>query len=87
MNEQKTFEQELQSLINRHSVENQSDTPDFILASYLTGCLQMYNNAVMKRDKWFSVDMWAKDKIAKVEKPKEERNFTHGRGPLNDYDT
>lgn len=33
------FEKELQTLINRHSKENESDTPDFILANYLKDCL------------------------------------------------
>ena len=35
-----TFERELESLINRFSKENDSNTPDFILAQYLLGCLQ-----------------------------------------------
>ena len=58
---------ELETVINRYSVENQSDTPDFILAEYLQGCLDNYAVTVKKRDKWFGVDMWAKDKLAKIE--------------------
>ena len=33
------FRQELESLINRHSMENASNTPDWILADYLAACL------------------------------------------------
>lgn len=54
-----SFERELQDLINRHSVENGSDTPDFILAQYMLTCLTAYQNAVNSRDKWFGVNMWA----------------------------
>lgn len=48
-----TFEEELQWLINRYSKENASDTPDFILAKYLQDCLESYNSAVQAREKWF----------------------------------
>jgi hypothetical protein len=47
------FQKELGSLINRHSVENESDTPDFILAMYLRGCLDAFNLAVRQREKWY----------------------------------
>lgn len=59
------FEKALQGLINKHSMETESDTPDFILAQYMFSCLLAYQRAVMARDKYFSVDMWADDKIAK----------------------
>lgn len=47
-----SFELELESLINRFSMENGSDTPDFILANYLSGCLVAWNIAVLARDRW-----------------------------------
>lgn len=56
------FEKELEGLINKHSMENESDTPDYILARYMFTCLSAYQNAVKARDKWFSVDMWTDDK-------------------------
>jgi hypothetical protein len=46
------FERELSSLINRYSLENGSNTPDYILASYLRRCLYNYNTTVTERDKW-----------------------------------
>lgn len=52
------FKKELTELINRHSIENDSDTPDFILASYLINCLNAYAETVKKRDKWFSFEPW-----------------------------
>lgn len=35
--------------INRSTGENGSDTPDYILAEYLMGCLEAYNHAVTER--------------------------------------
>jgi len=48
-----SFEQELVRLLNRHSKENESNTPDFLLAHYLLGCLNAYNLAVNQRDEWY----------------------------------
>lgn len=47
------FEQELRELINRHCAENESDTPDFILASYMKQCFDSFNTAVNAREKWY----------------------------------
>ena len=47
------FQKELEQLINRHSVENQSGTPDFILAEYLCDCLNSFARAVGERDAWY----------------------------------
>lgn len=50
------FEEELQNLINRYSQENGSNTPDFILAQYLAGCLSAFNQAVQQRETWYGRD-------------------------------
>jgi len=34
------FEKDLEALVNRHSVENLSNTPDFQIAAFLVACLQ-----------------------------------------------
>lgn len=47
------FEQELLNLLNRHSKENSSNTPDWILARYLVRCLEAYNFAVYKREDFY----------------------------------
>jgi hypothetical protein len=48
-----SFRSELQTLINRHSKENGSNTPDFILADYLVGCLNLFDVIVQSREKWY----------------------------------
>ena len=45
------FVRALTSLVNRHSRENGSDTPDFLLAEYLMSCLKAYEAATTARDK------------------------------------
>lgn len=47
------FEKELERLINRHSQENGSNTPDFILARYLSSCLEAWNVGVRERERWY----------------------------------
>lgn len=47
------FEQELRALLNTHSVESESSTPDYILALYLMACLAAFANAMQSRDAWF----------------------------------
>ena len=47
------FEKELEALINKHSLENASDTPDFILAKYLCNCLRAFNLATNRRVNWY----------------------------------
>ena len=48
------FRNDLESLINTHSLEGiGGDTPDFILADYLTECLVNFGNAVKIRTKWY----------------------------------
>ena len=47
------FENELKQLINRYSMESGSDTPDFILARYLQGCLDAFDLAVRQREEWY----------------------------------
>jgi hypothetical protein len=47
------FDVELEQLINKHSMENTSNTPDFLLAEYLRACLNAFNNAVVSRAGWY----------------------------------
>jgi len=47
------FRSELEKLINRESMENGSDTPDFILAEFLTDCLDLFDRTVRAREKWY----------------------------------
>ena len=52
--EDNSFGRELQALINKHSKENGSNTPDFILANYLKRCLNAFGVAVKERDDWYN---------------------------------
>jgi len=45
---------DLASVLNRHSAENGSDTPDFILADLLDAVLKAFDVAVMARGRWFN---------------------------------
>ncbi len=49
----KTFADELRELLNRHSKENGSDTPDFVLRKYLVGCLAVFDEAVRGREEHY----------------------------------
>ncbi len=46
------FQEELAELINKHSKENESNTPDFLLAEFLCKCLEAFNKAVNARKVW-----------------------------------
>lgn len=47
------FLSDLERLINKHSMENGSNTPDFILAKYLEACLAAFNASVNRREQWY----------------------------------
>ena len=40
------FEKELSALINRHSIDNECATPDYILAEYMVQCMLAYQDAL-----------------------------------------
>lgn len=48
------FREELEQLINKFSKENGSNTPDYILANYLLGCLNNFDTCVNARDKFYN---------------------------------
>lgn len=48
------FHVKLESLLNSESMENGSNTPDFMLAEYLIDCLQAFDKAVRTRDDWYN---------------------------------
>jgi len=47
------FRRGLVSLLNCHSKENASNTPDFILANFLIDCLEAFDNTVLAREAWY----------------------------------
>ncbi len=48
-----TFLEELTALINKHNLENGSNTPDYILADYLNHCLAIFDSTVKERSRWY----------------------------------
>ena len=51
-NDLEAFRVELGALINRHSLENRSDTPDWILAEHLVECLRTFEATSNARRTW-----------------------------------
>lgn len=47
------FIKDLRDIINKHCKENDSNTPDYILADYLEVCLTAFTIAVQQRESWF----------------------------------
>lgn len=47
------FEKELEQLINRYSLENGSNTPDFILARFLRMQLDIFDRTIRRREHWY----------------------------------
>ena len=60
---QSEFHKELQVLVNAHSIENESNTPDFVLANYLIDCLKAYENAHNYCNEWNSPEGVSKDTL------------------------
>ena len=50
-----SLQSDIKNILNKHYAENESDTPDFILAEYLIQCLGSFNKSTVKRDKWYRV--------------------------------
>lgn len=48
----KSFIEDLTRLLNYHSMEGMSGTPDFILANYLYRCLETFDATVRERAEW-----------------------------------
>lgn len=50
------LEQAITTALNQHSAENTSNTPDFVLAGFLTAALQAFDTAVQQRENWYGRD-------------------------------
>ena len=47
---------DLTELLNRHSIENDTNTPDWVLADYLLRCLEAWRATVPQRDAFHGFD-------------------------------
>lgn len=43
------FVRDIAKVINKHSWERFSNTPDYILAEYMAGCLTVFENTIQNR--------------------------------------
>ena len=43
------LETDIRAALNKHSAENESDTPDYILAMFLMECLEAFNRSTRER--------------------------------------
>jgi hypothetical protein len=48
-----TLRNDLEQILNRYSCENESDTPDRVLAQFLIDCLAAFDKAVIARRKYY----------------------------------
>jgi len=56
------FEHDLAALINRYSLENETNVPDFILANYLVRCLESFRHTVQWTHNWYDHTTWPSPK-------------------------
>jgi hypothetical protein len=63
------FQKDLETLLNKHSREAPSNTPDFILAVYLMNCLMAFDSAVTWRASWYGRMDAPGEKWVKAESP------------------
>lgn len=52
LNKEANFTEELVYLINRYSIDNDLNTPDFIIAQYMVDCIKSLERATRTRDEW-----------------------------------
>jgi len=65
------FARELKELINKHSQENDSNTPDFILANFMSNCLEAWNEAVQQRENWYDRDKEPVEEPETIRRPED----------------
>lgn len=46
---------DLAAVLNRHNVDSDTSTPDFILAEHLADCIAAYALTIRQRQAWFGV--------------------------------
>lgn len=82
------FQKDLAALINQYSKENDSDTPDFILAKFLNVALENFNAAVLEREEWYGREKHVSDLPLDVPFPTEEQMpLFFDSDPIIDYDS
>ena len=57
MQKEANIRKDFEHIINKYSLENESNTPDFILAGFLLECLKVFQMSTKARDKWYDVHL------------------------------
>lgn len=78
------FEKDLAELINRYSKENESGTPDFILARYLNAVLENFNAAINDREQWYGRQKHLEDLDVERGAPFDE-DLSNDSSPMNTF--
>jgi hypothetical protein len=79
------FTRELTALLSKYSIEDESDTPDFILSEYLNECLSTFAKIMDKRENWYGrraepveqpncCEMWMHDILSDLDQSKYEHD-------------
>jgi hypothetical protein len=53
----KGFQTDLARLLDNYSLGADSDSPNYVLAQYLTGCLDVFNMTMYEYKNWHSSDV------------------------------
>jgi hypothetical protein len=56
MTDNEQLRKDLTDLFNRHSVENESNTPDYLLAEFVLQCLAQFERFIQARDAWYGMN-------------------------------
>jgi len=56
LNKRDALIHDMTELLNTYSMEQESDTPDFILAEYLVNCLDAFSVAAARSNQWWGGD-------------------------------
>ncbi len=73
---------ELTTLLNCYSEENESNTPDFMLAKFMLSCLEAFNVATRERDRWYGVHLAPGNKYFKGQEPQPSSIVISARSPI-----
>ena len=65
------FVRDLAAVVNKHSREGNSNTPDFLLADFMSGCLNVYENVLRERANLWDADGFRNELQAFLEEHKD----------------
>lgn len=71
--------EEIRAAINRHSRENRSNTPDYILAEFMLDTLDSFERAVNRREQRLPRGVFSHEMLTAMMSPKEPQGATEAR--------